>query len=92
MHTCCKDLLYHSTNHCLVHSSPFLCPDWLIIYNEKREEFGIVVHDGGESYIRINYCPWCGKKLCKSKGGTPDKRILPHVRDISKDWTGTEKY
>src|SRR5690606_39905266 len=27
------------------------------------ETIGIPIHDGGTSMIKINYCPFCGKKL-----------------------------
>ena len=33
----------------------------------KFNEYGIPIHDGENgkitSYIKIQYCPWCGKKL-----------------------------
>ncbi|MEG0415794.1 MAG: hypothetical protein RR565_06620 [Erysipelothrix sp.] len=41
--------------------------DLVIFYNEVFDEYGIIVHDGGQSYIMIHYCPWCGIKLPKSK-------------------------
>ena len=53
---------YHTTNHCPVHTDPFECPDCLIYIN-KHNNYGIIIHDGGESYILINYFPWCGTKL-----------------------------
>lgn len=31
----------------------------------KKKEFGIIIQDGGTSYIKIKYCPFCGKKLKK---------------------------
>ena len=31
------------------------------IINQKPD--GIIIHDGGQSFIKINYCPWCGRKL-----------------------------
>ena len=37
------------------------CPDCLIIYNDG--EYGIIIKDGTHSYIKISYCPWCGKEL-----------------------------
>lgn len=64
---CCESMRYHTSNHCDVHTSPFDCPDRLIIHQESRGEFGIIIHDGGQSYIRINYCPWCGRKLPDGK-------------------------
>lgn len=61
--TCCEAMKYHSSNHCAIHNTPFDCPDWLILRNDVTGEFGIVIHDGGQSYIKINYCPWCGQDL-----------------------------
>jgi hypothetical protein len=43
------------------------CPDNLITYVSKMDEYGIVIHDGGSSYIKIEFCPWCGAKLPESK-------------------------
>lgn len=28
-----------------------------------EEGFGIPVRDGGNSYIQIDYCPWCGVEI-----------------------------
>lgn len=39
----------------------------IIQYSDRFDEYGIVIHDGGNSSIIINYCPWCGKELPKSK-------------------------
>lgn len=47
--------------------SPFDCLDALIYYSEQFDEYGIIVHDGGQSYVKIDYCPWCGTKLPDSK-------------------------
>lgn len=41
--------------------------DNVIYYALEYDEYGIVIHDGGISYITIQYCPWCGKKLPDSK-------------------------
>lgn len=41
--------------------------DKLIYYNEVFDEYGLAILDGGKSYISIDYCPWCGKILPKSK-------------------------
>ena len=65
---CCDAMRYHSSNHCPVHSSPFECPDWLILHDEATGNYGIIIHDGGQSYIKIDYCPWCGHKLVSEKG------------------------
>ena len=46
---------------------PLKCPDVLIQYSPKFDEYGLIVHDGGESSIAISFCPWCGTKLPESK-------------------------
>lgn len=35
-------------------------------FNKKFREYGIKVIDGGNSIIKINYCPFTGKKLPSS--------------------------
>jgi hypothetical protein len=37
-----------------------------ICYVTKFREYGILVLDGGSSFIHISYCPWCGKLVPKS--------------------------
>ena len=35
-----------------------------VIMNKWRDgSYGIPIHDGGASVIKINYCPWCGLNL-----------------------------
>lgn len=41
--------------------------DDIMYYAIKFDEYGIVIHDSGTSYITIQFCPWCGKKLPDSK-------------------------
>ena len=60
---CCKEMQYHISFRCPEHDDPFACPDHIMVYSEQTDTFGIPVHDGGQSYIRIQYCPWCGQKL-----------------------------
>ena len=64
---CCKEMKFYAMNHCTVHDSQFDCPDCLIFYDKKRDSFGIIIHDGGHSYVRIGYCPWCGSKIPSKK-------------------------
>jgi len=49
------------------HHDMFSCPDNLIYYDERFDEYGLIIHDGGTSYLKIGFCPWCGKKLPVSK-------------------------
>ena len=62
---CCEQMRYYTSNHCASHHSPFECPDWLILFDEDSDNYGIIIHDGGQSFVKINYCPWCGSALCK---------------------------
>lgn len=34
-----------------------------IVYLPKFREYGIRIQDGGTSFQRIQYCPWCGRTL-----------------------------
>jgi len=34
-----------------------------LVHKAKFREFGLVVRDGGSSYVTIQYCPWCGHAL-----------------------------
>jgi hypothetical protein len=54
------------SNKCDVHDR-LACPDALIHYSLKFNEYGIIVHDGGASSVQIHFCPWCGTQLPASK-------------------------
>jgi hypothetical protein len=48
---------------CDVHQDVFECPDNLIYYSLKLDAYGLIIHDGGTSFSKIDFCPWCGTKL-----------------------------
>ncbi len=52
---------------CSEHVDRFDCPDALVDYSVKFDEYGLIVHDGGSSMVCIQFCPWCGVKLPDSK-------------------------
>lgn len=52
---------------CDQHENRFDCPDALLSYNERFDEYGIIVHDGGISMSVIHFCPYCGTELPASK-------------------------
>ncbi len=52
----------YSTFTCKSCKDEFECPDSLI-YRAQDGDYGIIIHDGGQSYISIEYCPWCGSEL-----------------------------
>ena len=58
---CCEDMDYHANFKCDIHENSFDCPDKLIIFDEKDNDYGLIIHDGGFSSIGIDFCPWCGK-------------------------------
>jgi len=60
---CCDWMQAQIDKQCDVHSSQADCPDALIAYHKKDDQYGIRIHDGGTSWIGISYCPWCGTSL-----------------------------
>lgn len=59
---CCDMMKEDLTRYCDKCTTRFECPDCLI-YKTKDGGYGIIIHDGTESWITIKYCPWCGKEL-----------------------------
>jgi hypothetical protein len=55
------------TLNCDQHKDEYSCPDVLINYSGKFDEYGLIIHDGGSSSLLIQYCPFCGTKLPESK-------------------------
>lgn len=64
---CCLKMRKAVNFSCDIHKNIYDCPDALIIYSPKFDEYGIIIHDGGTSNILIKFCPFCGKKLPNSK-------------------------
>jgi hypothetical protein len=58
---CCLSMAYHLINDKSEDKKDNA--DRIITYIKSQKEFGIPIHDGGASYIKIEYCPWCGKYL-----------------------------
>ena len=67
MNHCCSEMEKSISAKCRDHKDEFDCPDNLITYSPKFDEYGLIVHDGGTSSISIYYCPWCGQKLPESR-------------------------
>jgi hypothetical protein len=64
---CCQQMNNQVNLACVRHADQFECPDALVHYSPKFDEYGLIIHDGGASSIQIGYCPWCGAKLPESK-------------------------
>jgi hypothetical protein len=56
-------MMRHAETRCDQHPDPFDCADNLIFHAPDDERYGLIIHDGGTSYITIKYCPWCGASL-----------------------------
>jgi hypothetical protein len=63
---CCEQMAARVNLRCDQHPDAFDCADNLVHHSEESSEYGLIVHDGGSSFVVINYCPWCGKKLPES--------------------------
>lgn len=64
---CCQRMEDQVTLQCDDHPDPFDCPDRVVVYSDRFDEYGLIVHDGGSSSITILFCPWCGTELPESK-------------------------
>lgn len=62
---CCARMETDLTQRCDVHEDRFDCADALIFFSEDDMTYGLIIHDGGSSFSRISYCPWCGFKLAQ---------------------------
>ena len=64
---CCESMNRATSLSCQVHTDKFECPDVLVSYLPKFDEYGLIIHDGGTSVIGIQFCPFCGSRLPDSK-------------------------
>lgn len=67
---CCKRMKEQVEHRCEQHPSPFDCPDNIIYHNPKKNIYGLIIHDGGPSFLEIKYCPFCGQDITKSNSPT----------------------
>lgn len=58
---CCSQMAADLSQTCDQHADRSDCPDALIA--QVRGGYGIIVHDGGRSFVEIAFCPWCGAVL-----------------------------
>lgn len=65
---CCAAMGAALVNACPEHANdPFACPDMVVAYSDTFDEYGLIVHDGGASYLTISFCPFCGAELPRSR-------------------------
>lgn len=60
---CCDEMRRQVAAVCDRHPGRHDCPDALVGYSPRFREYGLLVHDGGSSLVRIRFCPWCGSRL-----------------------------
>lgn len=64
---CCEEMNSRVNVRCAQHDGPLACPDVLISFVAKFQEYGLIIHDGGTASITIDFCPWCGERLPESR-------------------------
>lgn len=69
---CCADMTLSAGFTCDDHPGEkvWQCPDYLVAYRASQDLYGLVIHDRGESFMEIMYCPWCGARLPEGKEDT----------------------
>ncbi|WP_425499857.1 DUF6980 family protein [Cerasicoccus fimbriatus] len=60
---CCDEMDAAVSHNCSEHPNPYDCPDRTIIHLERQNAYGLIMHDGGSSYVEIAFCPFCGAQL-----------------------------
>jgi len=63
MNACCEKMEEQVSWTCRDHPNLSNCPDSLIWASGNRKEYGLRIHDGGSSFVEIQFCPWCGASL-----------------------------
>ena len=67
MKMCCDRMKEELERTCSHGHTREECPDVVIVYIAKFDEYGLPVRDGGSSKVSIQFCPWCGQRLPESK-------------------------
>ena len=60
---CCETMEWQVAQTCDMHPDPFDCADNLVYHDARRDRYGLIIHDGGASFVIIKFCPWCGQRL-----------------------------
>ena len=67
---CCLSMRYHLIEQLKERQAVSADPEYInydsvIVFDKSQDVYGIPIHDGGSSYIRIRFCPWCGNSLSR---------------------------
>ena len=79
---CCDRMEFDLAQACDQHPDRFDCPDALIV-RKPDGACGLIVHDGGGSFIQIAYCPWCGAELPEHREEEPEEVLERLARNSS---------
>ena len=60
---CCEEMQKQVDYICDEGKSPFECADNLIYYSRKFDEYGLIIHDGGSSFLTINFLPFLWREV-----------------------------
>jgi hypothetical protein len=78
---CCEFMKLNVEQKCEQHAEPMDCPDNLIHWKirGKRLRVGLIIHDGGHSFVQISYCPWCGQRISDFDAVRELRRTTPQT-------------
>jgi hypothetical protein len=65
---CCEVMAGQLALTCSDHPDIADCPDAVVIRSPSGE-FQFPIRDGGTSFIRASFCPWCGSRLLPPEDG-----------------------
>ncbi|MCG8351078.1 MAG: hypothetical protein MI924_25190 [Chloroflexales bacterium] len=94
----CVHIADQITQTCDQHPDPHDCPDVLIVYAPRFDEYAIPIRDGGPSVVCIRFCPWCGVQLPESKSTRwfEELELLgyddPFLQDIPEEYLTDQWY
>lgn len=64
MESCCDMMKEQLESKCEKHPRKTDCPDVVVI--ETSKGLALPIRDGGDSFLVINFCPWCAKPVSKN--------------------------
>ncbi len=88
----CVHIAYYATEKCEQHPNYYECPDIIIAYNARFNEYAIAPRGGSGDDVIISHCPWCGQELPASKrhlwfSTLESMGLDPAVNDIPEEFT-----
>ena len=85
---CCQVMEENLLFECEEHPDPFDCPENLVSYSDVFDEYGLIIHDGGNTSVLISHCPWCGTAENSFADLTPYPLICPSCeKGVRPEWT-----